>query len=168
MARCLTFMEAESVSTMARWMCREALQPRVAGKHLWEPVPGRRQTLFFICWRKIRVGQRRTSMRSPASARREQAHLVEGDRLRALYEAYRSAVPVSAAATSVFPRNADLLLLITRLQWDPSGELEVPGNLALWQEIFAHQERGRRVHASLRHVHPGSPEQLLEALVAYY
>ena len=97
----------------------------------------------------------------------QQAHLVKGDRLRALYEAYRSAVPVSAAATSVFPRNADLLLLTTRLQWGPSGELEVPGSLALWQEIFAHQEKDHRVHASLRHVHTGSPDQLLEALVAY-
>jgi hypothetical protein len=97
----------------------------------------------------------------------QQAHLVQGDRLRSLYQAYRSAVPVSAAATSVFPRNADLLLLLTRLQWDSSGQLEVPGNLDLWRDIFARREKEHRVHSSVRHVSTGSPDQLLEALVAY-
>ncbi len=97
----------------------------------------------------------------------QQAHLVEGDRLRSLYQAYRSAVPVSAAATSVFPRNADLLLLLTRLQWSPSGELRVPGNLDLWREVFAHSEKQHHVRSMMRHVSTGSPEQLLEALVAY-
>ena len=42
----------------------------------------------------------------------QQSHLVEGTRLKSLYEAYRSAANYShtAAAASVFPRNAGLLV----------------------------------------------------------
>lgn len=97
----------------------------------------------------------------------QQVHLVQGDRLRRLYDAYRSAVPVSAAATSVFPRNSNLLLLLTRLQWDANGDVEVPGSLALWQDIFIHEEKQHHVHESIRHSRPDNPEHLLDALVAY-
>ncbi len=97
----------------------------------------------------------------------QQAHLVQGDRLKRLYEAYRSAVPVSAAATSVFPRNSNLLLLLTRLQWDANGDVEVPGSLNLWQGIFLHEEKQHHFHESVRHVRPDNPEHLLEAVVAY-
>ncbi len=97
----------------------------------------------------------------------QQAHLVQGDRLKRLYSAYRSAVPVSAAATSVFPRNSNLLLLLTRLQWNANGDVEVPGSLAVWQGIFLREEKQHHFHESIRHVRPDSPDRLLEALVSY-
>lgn len=97
----------------------------------------------------------------------QQAHLIVGDRLRRLYQAYHTAIPVPGAATSVFPRNADLLLLLTRLQWSPSGELAVPGSLDLWKEIFVRQEKIHHLHASVRHISTASPDELLDALVAY-
>ncbi len=98
----------------------------------------------------------------------QQAHLAEGDRLKRLYAAYRSAAPVPAAATSVFPRNSNLLLLLTRLQWDATGEPQVPGSLALWQEIFTREDKSHHLHDAGRHFRaPDSPDRLLEALVAY-
>ena len=97
----------------------------------------------------------------------QQARLVQGDRLKRLYAAYRSAVPVSAAATSVFPRNSNLLLLLTRLQWTANGDVEVPGSLADWQEVFLREDKQHHMHESVRHLRPDSPEHLLEGLVAY-
>jgi hypothetical protein len=97
----------------------------------------------------------------------QQAHLIQGDRLKQLYTAYRSAIPVSAAATSVFPRNSNLLLLLTRLQWDANGDVEVPGSLNLWQGIFIHEDKQHHAHEAIKHIRADSPERLLEALVAY-
>lgn len=98
----------------------------------------------------------------------QQAHLVQGDRLRHLYDAYRSTAPTLAAATGVFPRNTTLLLLLTRVQWDENGKPHVPGNPALWQDILTKQDR-------INHVHPGAgytrgtgdPDRLLDAMAAY-
>jgi hypothetical protein len=98
----------------------------------------------------------------------QQAHLVEGDRLKRLYAAFRSSIPVQAAATSVFPRNSNLLLLLTRLQWNAAGEPQVPGSLAIWQSIFLHNDKDHRLRQIARRLRaPNSPEQLLEDLVAY-
>jgi hypothetical protein len=98
----------------------------------------------------------------------QQAHLVHGGRLKQLYEAYRSAIPGVNAATSVFPRNSNLILLLTRLQWDAADEPMVPGNLGIWQEVFARENKLHRLHELARRVRAAdSPESLLEALVAY-
>src|SRR5262249_23622146 len=77
----------------------------------------------------------------------QQAHFVEADRLKRLYDAYRSTAPTIAAATGVFPRNTSLLLLFTRLQWDVNGKPQVPGSPALWQEVLTRQDKQSRVHA---------------------
>jgi len=98
----------------------------------------------------------------------QQERLVQGDRLKRLYSAYHSAIPVPAAATSVFPRNSNLLLLFTRLQWDASGQPEVPGNLGLWQEVFVREDKLHHVRESAKHIRGAdSPEKLLEAMVAF-
>ena len=59
----------------------------------------------------------------------QQAHFVEPARLKSLYDAYRSGTRNSqnSAAEGVFPRNAALLVLLTRLQWQANGEPLVPG-----------------------------------------
>jgi len=98
----------------------------------------------------------------------QQAHLTQGDRLKHLYDAYRSAAPTLSAATGVFPRNAGLLLLLTRLQWDATGKPQVPGSPALWQGVLARQDKLTHVHASAAYTHgTGDSERLLDALVAY-
>ncbi|MGA3131483.1 MAG: hypothetical protein ABSD59_11825 [Terracidiphilus sp.] len=98
----------------------------------------------------------------------QQAHLVAQGRLRSLYAAYRSSSPNLGAGASVFPRNVDLLLLFTRVQWNAAGELKVPGNAALWQEILAHTDRTGHVRSLTRfNRDDNNPDHLLEALVAY-
>lgn len=68
----------------------------------------------------------------------QQARLVQGPLLKNLYEAYRSTGFRTIAASGVFPRNATLLLLLSRLHWQ-ANELEIPGSLPVWQEIFARE-----------------------------
>jgi len=98
----------------------------------------------------------------------QQAHFIEGDRLKELYDAYRSTAPTIAAATGVFPRNTALLLLLTRVQWDASGKPQVPGNPALWQEVLTRQDKNSRVHAGLGYTRGvGDPDRLLDAMAAY-
>jgi hypothetical protein len=98
----------------------------------------------------------------------QQARLTQGGRLKSLYEAYRSGVLTADAASSVFTKNSTLLLLFTRLQWDAAGEPLVPGNLAVWQDVFARGNKLPHPHGGARHFHAAQgPEGLLEALAAY-
>ena len=98
----------------------------------------------------------------------QQARLTQGKRLKDLYEAYRAGVPGVEAASSVFVRNSPLLLLFTRLQWDASGEPLIPGDLGVWQEVFAREQKLHHSHDWTRHFHTGDgAEGLLETQVAY-
>ncbi len=98
----------------------------------------------------------------------QQARLTQGDRLRRLYEAYRSGVPNADAASSVFTRNSTLLLLLTRLKWDAAGEPLIPGSLDVWQGVFARENKLHHSHDWTRHFHiADGPEAFLEAAVAY-
>jgi hypothetical protein len=97
----------------------------------------------------------------------QQARLTQGDRLKRLYEAYRSGVPSVDAASSVFPRNPTLLLLLTRLQWDAAGEPLVPGNLGVWQEVLAREKKLHHTRDAVRRLGSAeSPEDVLESIVA--
>jgi hypothetical protein len=97
----------------------------------------------------------------------QQAHLVANGRLKRLYDAYRSPNAGLGAGTSVFPRNASLLLLFTRVPWDAAGEPKVPGDVTLWREILAHADRASHLR-ELAHFNrdDNNPDRLLEALVA--
>jgi hypothetical protein len=98
----------------------------------------------------------------------QQAELTQGDRLKRLYESYRMAMPGQGAASSVFPRNAALVLLFTRLQWDAQGNPRIPGALPVWQEVFARENKLHHSHDWTRHIRfAGGPDDLLQALVAY-
>jgi len=98
----------------------------------------------------------------------QQAHFLQNDRLRHLYDAYRSTAPTLAAATGVFPRNTSLLLLLTRVQWQANGKPMVPGNPALWQELLVRQDKVGRAHAGTGYTRgAGDPDRLLDALAAY-
>ena len=66
----------------------------------------------------------------------QQAHIVEDSRLKRLYAAYRSTANKDAAY-GVFPRNANLLILLASLRWNADGEPEIPGTPEFWQEVFS-------------------------------
>lgn len=97
----------------------------------------------------------------------QQAHLVRGSRLRNLYFAYRSTGAVIYAASGVFPRNAELVLLLSRIHWKSNGEPEIPGGLKMWQEAFQTEKHafGYR-NWSRRFRNIDTPERFLESLVA--
>ena len=97
----------------------------------------------------------------------QQEHFADASRLRRMYIAYRSTAPSFNAAFGVFPRNAELLILLTSLKWDSNGDIQVPGGLAVWPQILSmkpkltsHRDTGWKNRCCDR------PEALLEALVA--
>jgi hypothetical protein len=96
----------------------------------------------------------------------QQTHFTEPVRLRHFYEMFRGK-NFSDAGTGVFRRDAGLLLLVTRLRWEPNGDLYVPGNLEVWKKIFR-QRTDSKITRNLgrRAAHWDRPEQLLEALSA--
>ena len=99
----------------------------------------------------------------------QQAHFTDAARLKAVYEAYRSGSRglVNSAADGVFPRNAGLLVFLTRMQWQADGQLVVPGSLQVWNDIIAQKSSTNNLKgkvAAWRDV--SSPEQLLQALAA--
>ena len=93
----------------------------------------------------------------------QQTHIIEDSRLRHLYSAYRSTANRDAAY-GVFPRNADLLILLASLRWNAEGEPQIPGTPEFWQEVFSRKtddrERVKPIHCC------DTPERTLEALVA--
>ena len=99
--------------------------------------------------------------------RTQQVHLSEGSRLKQLYEVYRRASNNIYATRGVFARNADLLILFSRLQWQPDGSPYIPGGLAVWKDIFSLGSTPKMVHEWVRNARTwDSPEQLLMTLVA--
>jgi hypothetical protein len=100
----------------------------------------------------------------------QQAHLAERDRVKRLYEAYRSAPRNTSeinATAGFFPRNARLLVLFTRLQWQANGEPQVPGSLEVWKEILTRKSKSNGIRAWLTDRGEwDTPEKLLEAMVA--
>jgi hypothetical protein len=98
----------------------------------------------------------------------QQAHLTQGSRLKQLYDVYRRAAGNNSSATKgVFPRNADLLILFSRLQWQQDGSPYIPGNLSLWKEILSQNSTPKLIRDWVRNARTwDSPEQLLITMVA--
>ena len=96
----------------------------------------------------------------------QQAHFTEPARLRHLYEMFRGK-DYSDAGAGVFRSDAGLLLLVTRLRWEPNGEPYVPGNLEVWKKIFR-QKADFKVIRDLGRQAPrwNHSSQLLDALFA--
>jgi hypothetical protein len=94
----------------------------------------------------------------------QQAHIVEEPRLKRLYTAYRSTANKDAAY-GIFPRNANLLILLASIRWNAKGEPEIPGTQEFWQEVFSRKDIDERERAKLAHC-CDMPERTLEALVA--
>jgi hypothetical protein len=87
----------------------------------------------------------------------QQVYFTEPHRLRLFYEAVRSSDPSSSATRGIFRPAPALLLLATRLQWEPNGEPLVPGNLDVWKEILHQKKRSTR---------PTTPDQLIQTMFA--
>jgi hypothetical protein len=97
----------------------------------------------------------------------QQAHLTQMPRLRSLYDAWRTAGAKLGAAEGVFPRNADLVLLFTRMQWTTRGDPVIPGDAADWRESFGRETDSKILRDMYRHQSDWTnPDKMLERLVA--
>ncbi|HEX4036677.1 MAG TPA: hypothetical protein VHX37_01350 [Acidobacteriaceae bacterium] len=97
----------------------------------------------------------------------QQVHLLHGPRLRRLYDVYRTAGAGNSATRGVFPRNADLLMLMSGLSWQPNGDMYIPGSLPAWREILTLPSSPKMVQQWVRTARTwDSSEQLLISLIA--
>ncbi len=98
----------------------------------------------------------------------EQAHFAESPRLQRCYEALRGKNAFPSAMSSVFRPDPDLLVLMTRLQWEANGDPHVPGSLQAWKGVFGGKATSKVArNLGLRAKNWSDPEGLLEALFAF-
>ena len=100
-------------------------------------------------------------------SRSEQAYFTDEHRLRLFYEALRAADPSAGATIGAFRPAPALLLLVTRLQREPSGEPLVPGNIEVWNEILLQKNDSHVVREWRRHNNRlTSPDELVQSMFA--
>jgi hypothetical protein len=98
----------------------------------------------------------------------QQKHFTDPHSLRTFYAAFRGPGRPGDAARPAFRPAPGLLLLLTRVHWDNSGQPLVPGGIDVWKEILAQKSSSKTVHEwSKRSGHIKRPEQLLEAMFAF-
>ncbi|HEV2699654.1 MAG TPA: hypothetical protein VGU90_16805, partial [Terriglobales bacterium] len=98
----------------------------------------------------------------------QQTHFANPHSLKTLYSAFLGPGPVTDAARAAFRPAPSLLLLLTRLRWDNSGQPLVPGGLELWKDILAQKSDSKAVRDwGKRASHMKSSEQLLQAMFAF-
>jgi hypothetical protein len=96
----------------------------------------------------------------------QQTHFTEPARLRHFYETFRGKDYFNAGM-GVFRRDAGFMLLVSRLRWEPNGDLYVPGNLEVWKKIFRQKTDSKTIRGLGRKAeHWDRADQLLEALAA--
>ena len=66
--------------------------------------------------------------------------------------------------TGIFRPAPALLLLVTRLQWETTGEPLVPGNLAVWEDVLRQKKIMR--DSGRRSARLASPDQLVQTMFA--
>jgi hypothetical protein len=97
----------------------------------------------------------------------QREHLTESPRLKRFYEDLRGNDLEPAATRGVFRQAPDLLVLFTRVQWQPNGEPYVPGNLEIWKQIIRQKTDSKTIRDWSKHHPLDHPEQLLDAMVAF-
>jgi len=98
----------------------------------------------------------------------QQAYFTNARRLPRFYDALRGKDIGSGPARPVFRPDPDLLLLVTRLQLDSSGQVRIPGNLETWQQIVRQKSESKVVHQWAKQASRWkSSDQLVEALFAF-
>jgi len=101
---------------------------------------------------------------SRTSGARE-AYFTDAHRLRSFYAGLRSPSLSVEATKGVFRPAPAMLLLTTRLQFDNNGEPLVPGNLAVWNEIFSLGQNSRLVRKlGKQNGKVTSPDQLVQVM----
>src|SRR5262249_12935541 len=97
----------------------------------------------------------------------QQSHFVEAKTLRRYYDALHGKDTSADAARGVFRADPRLLLLLTRLQWEPNGDPHVPGNIDTWKRILHQKTESAVVRYWARKAKSfDTPQQLLEAMFA--
>ncbi len=98
----------------------------------------------------------------------QQVYFTDAHRLPRFYEALKGKDIAPGPARPVFRPDPDLLILVTRLQLDPSGQATVPGNLETWEQILRQKTDSKVVRQwAKRASHWKDPDQLVEALFAF-
>ena len=98
----------------------------------------------------------------------QREHLTENGRLKRFYDDLRGADLEPPATRGVFRQGPDLLVLFTRVEWEPNGAPHVPGNLAIWKQILHQKSDSKAVREWNKHTHSlDQPEQLLDAMVTF-
>jgi hypothetical protein len=99
----------------------------------------------------------------------QQVYFTDAHRLPRFYEALRGKDVGAGPARPVFRPDPDLLLLVTRLELDASGQPMVPGDLQVWEQIL-HLKTDSKVSPAVGPSAPDhwkNPDQLVEALFAF-
>jgi hypothetical protein len=98
----------------------------------------------------------------------QREHLTENGRLKRFYEDLRGNDLEPPATRGVFRQGPDLLVLFTRVDWEPNGEPHVPGDLAIWKQILHQKSDSKAVREWNKQRHNlDQPEQLLDAMIAF-
>ena len=96
-----------------------------------------------------------------------QAYFTDPRRLRFFYTGLRSLDTSVPATRGIYRPAPGLLLLVSRLQFESSGEPLVPGNLQVWKEILLEGHPSTRVRRwEARTAHLTDPDHLLQMLFA--
>jgi len=99
----------------------------------------------------------------------QREHLLENGRLKRFYDDLRGTDLQPPPTRGVFRQAPDLLVLFTRLEWEPNGQPHIPGNLEIWRNIIRQKTDSKTIH-EWNKGHVGNlenPEQLLDAMVAF-
>jgi hypothetical protein len=98
----------------------------------------------------------------------QQEHFTDSKRLKRFYEAFRPRDAAGDAAGHTFRPAPALLLLLTRLQWEPNGEPYIPGGFEAWKQILRQKSSSKLVREwGNRSKGWDHPEQLVEAMFAF-
>ncbi|MEJ2007984.1 MAG: hypothetical protein P8Z30_07480 [Acidobacteriota bacterium] len=101
----------------------------------------------------------------------QQAYFAQPQHLATFYEALRGRSTSPGPARPVFRPDPGLLLLMSSVRLDPSGQPQIPGNLAVWREAlrsFNHRDHSKLVSMWIaRAKNWKSPAQLMESMVAF-
>ena len=99
-------------------------------------------------------------------SRTQQIYFTEAHRLRLFYDALRAPDASASATTGSFRPAPGLLLLVTRLQWEPDGQPLVPGKLDVWKEILRQKSDSHVVRQWGKHNNLTTPDQLVQTMFA--
>src|SRR6202142_4050406 len=97
----------------------------------------------------------------------QQAYFADPHRLKRFYEALRGRDLSPSPSRPVFRPDPSLLLLATRLQFDPNGQPHLPGGLEVWKTMIeSHKKDDSKIAKDWgkRAGHLNNPEQVVEAL----